>query len=49
MSCTEGISDHVGVDQYEDEGVGVGMYDVVFAADVVYYPEHGSWIRGCIG
>ena len=26
-----------------------GVYDVVLAADVVYYPEHARWIRGCVG
>ncbi|KAG9313851.1 S-adenosyl-L-methionine-dependent methyltransferase [Chiua virens] len=26
----------------------VGGYDVVLAADVVYYPEHARWLRGCV-
>ena len=31
------------------EGGGGGVYDVVLAADVVYYPEHARWIKGCVG
>ena len=43
VSCAEGVRANVGVD--EDGCVG---YDVVLAADVVYHPEHASWIRGCV-
>ncbi|KAF8555098.1 hypothetical protein OG21DRAFT_1521951 [Imleria badia] len=32
-----------------DGDEGGGVYDVVLAADVVYYPEHARWIRGCVG
>ncbi|KAF9225211.1 hypothetical protein BS17DRAFT_778304 [Gyrodon lividus] len=28
--------------------IGVEPYDVVLAADVVYHPEHATWIRNCI-
>ncbi|KAF8547555.1 hypothetical protein OG21DRAFT_1527081 [Imleria badia] len=31
-----------------DVDEGGGVYDVVLAADVVYYPEHARWIRGCV-
>ncbi|KAN0100105.1 hypothetical protein V8E55_000089 [Tylopilus felleus] len=31
-----------------EDGVRGDVYDVVLAADVVYHPEHASWIRGCV-
>ena len=34
---------------WADEDGRVGEYDIVLAADVVYHPEHASWIRGCVG
>ncbi|KAF8844197.1 hypothetical protein BDN67DRAFT_963321 [Paxillus ammoniavirescens] len=27
---------------------GVEPYDVVLAADVIYYPDHAMWIRNCV-
>ena len=37
------------LDWCAEDGAGGGLYDVVLAADVVYYPEHARWIRGCVG